>query len=183
MQKIEQKHPKTINPNLKLFNESIRSEYTRKVYTVCLNKFFEFVGSNHEIIECDSSTDLKEIEQYVIDFVIFLKKEGKGFAAIHNYVSAICKYYKINDVVLNTNKIHQFLPEFRKSKKDRGYDHPEIQRLLDIADERFRTIILLLASSGMRIGAIPSLRLRNIEKVSTDSGLAIYKITVYEGFK
>jgi hypothetical protein len=25
--------------------------------------------------------------------------------------------------------------------------------------------------------------LRNIEKVSTDSGLAIYKITVYEGFK
>jgi integrase len=168
---------------IKLFNESIRSEYTRKVYTVCLNKFFEFVGSNYEIIECDSSTDIKEIEQHVIDFVIFLKNEGKGFAAIHNYVSAICKYYKINDVVLNTSKIHQFLPEFRKSKKDRGYDHPEIQRLLDIADERFRTIILLLASTGMRIGAIPSLRLRNIEKVSTGSGLAIYIITIYEGFK
>lgn len=181
MQKIEQKHPKTINPNLKLFNESIRSEYTRKVYTVCLNKFFEFVGSNY-IIECDSSTDHKEIEQYVIDFVIFLKKEGKGFAAIHNYVSAICKYYKITDVVLNTNKINQFLPEFRKSKKDRAYTHAEIQRLLDIADERYRTIILLLASTGCRIGALPSLRLRNIEKVSTDSGLGIYKITVYEGF-
>jgi integrase len=168
---------------IKLFNESIRSEYTRKVYTVCLNKFFEFVGSNYEIIECDSSTDLKEIEQHVIDFVIFLRNEGKRFAAIHNYVSAICKYYKINDVVLNTNKIHQFLPEFRKSKKDRGYDQPEIQRLLEIADERFRTIILLLASTGMRIGAIPSLRLRNIEKVSTGSGLAIYIITIYEGFK
>jgi hypothetical protein len=114
MQKIEQKHPKEINSNLKLFNESIRSEYTRKVYTVYLNKFSEFVGSNY-IIECDSSTDPKEIEQYVIDFVIFLKKEGKGFSGIKNYISAICKYYKINDIVLNTNKIHQFLPEFRKS--------------------------------------------------------------------
>lgn len=53
---------------------------------------------------------------------------------------------------------------------------------MEIADERFRTIILLLASTGMRIGVIPDLRLRNIEKVSTESmvGLAIHKITVYE---
>ncbi len=182
MHKLEQKQPKEIV----LFNESIRSEYTRKVYTVCLNIYFQFVGvGSGEIIECDSSTDPKEIERYVIDFIICLKNEGKGFSAIHNYVSAICKYYKMNDVLLNTNKINQFLPEFRKSKKDRGYTHEEIQRLLDIADERFRTLILLLASTGMRIGAIPSLRLRNIEKVSTDSGLglAVYKITVYEGFK
>jgi hypothetical protein len=43
-----------------------------------------------------------------------------------------------------------------------------------------RTVILLLSSTGVRIGAIPSLRLRNIEKVMTDSGLSIYKIIVYE---
>ena len=36
----------------------------------------------------------------------------------------------------------------------------------------------------MRIGAIPSLRLRNIEKVTTESTMiAIYKITIYEGFE
>ncbi len=32
----------------------------------------------------------------------------------------------------------------------------------------------------MRIGAIPGLRLRNLEKVESDYD--IYKITVYEGF-
>jgi len=90
----------------------------------------------------------------------------------------------MNDVFLNTNKINQYLPEFRKSKKDRGYTYAEIQRLLDIVDERNRTIILLLASTGMRIGAIPGLRLRNIEKVeSAYSDNGIYKVTVYEGFK
>lgn len=113
-------------------------------------------------------------------FVISLKKQGKGFAAISNYVSAICKYYKMNDVVLDTNKIHQYLPEFRKSKKDRAYRYEEIHRLLDVADERMRAIIFLLASTGMRIRAIPGLRLRNLEKVESDYD--IYKFTVYEGF-
>ena len=34
-----------------------------------------------------------------------------------------------------------------------------------------------MASGGMRIGAIPLLKLRNIEKINS-----IYKITVYEGY-
>ncbi len=107
-----------------------------------------------------------------------------GFVAIRNYVAAICKYYRMNDVVLNTNKINQYLPEFRKSKKDRSYRYEEIRRLLDVADERMRAIILLLASSGMRVGAIPSLRLRNLEKVESISNYpgGFYKITVYEGY-
>jgi integrase len=46
-----------------------------------------------------------------------------------------------------------------------------------------RTVVLLLASTGMRIGAIPGLRLRNIEKVEIDTATSVYKITVYEGFK
>ncbi|HEY7227029.1 MAG TPA: hypothetical protein VH481_02775 [Nitrososphaeraceae archaeon] len=37
---------------------------------------------------------------------------------------------------------------------------------------------MLLASTGMRIGAIPSLKLRNLEKIND-----VYKIVVYEGFR
>ena len=36
---------------------------------------------------------------------------------------------------LDTKHIHGYLPEFRKSKKDRAYTYEEIHRLLDIADE------------------------------------------------
>jgi integrase len=98
--------------------------------------------------------------------------KGKALGAIHNYVSAIRKYYRMKRVYLNTKHVNEYLPEFRKSKKDRDYTYEEIHRLLDIADERMRTIILLLASTRIRIGAIPSLRLRNVEKVSD---LDIYK--------
>ena len=40
---------------------------------------------------------------------------------------------------------------------------------------------MLLASSGMRVGGIPGLRLRNLERV--DSYPGFYKITVYDGYK
>ena len=112
-----------------------------------------------------------------------MKKNGKGFGAIHNYVAAICKYYKINDIYLNTDKIKQYLPEFKRSKKDRAYSAEEIQSLLNIVDDRFRAVILLLASTGVRVGAIPQLQLRNLEKIELEgSNTSIYKITVYEGF-
>lgn len=106
----------------------------KKVYITCLKKYFEFPGAI-KVID-NVNPDGKKVENHIIDFVISLKKQGKGFAAISNYVSTICKYYKMNDVVLDTNKIHQYLPEFRKAKKDRAYRYEEIHRLLVVADER-----------------------------------------------
>jgi hypothetical protein len=166
MQKLAQKHPKKINLNLELFEQSIKSEFTRNVYIVCLKKYFQFLGSSN-FVECDHTTDPRKVEKHIIDYIISLKKEGKSYSGIKNYVSAICKYYKVKDVYLNTSKISQFLPEFKKSKKDRRYRYEEIQKLLEIADERMRVVILLLASTGMRIGAIPDLRLGNIEFFSS----------------
>lgn len=125
-------------------------------------------------------SDPKKIEQSIIDFIILLKKT-KSYGAIHNYVSAIIAFYKINDIVLNVSKIKRFMPEQRKSNKDRGYTREEILKLLEFADERMRTVILILASTGMRIGAIPSLTLSNLETIEIEnSGIKIYKITVYE---
>ncbi len=161
-----------------MFEESIKSEYTKKVYSTCLRIYFDFPGSKKFI----DSTNVKEIEDHVVEFVSSMKKQGKSFAAIHNYVSAICKYYRTKRVSLDTKYIRERLPEFRKSKKDRGYEYEEIQKLLEISDDRFRAIILLLASSGMRVGAMPGLRIRNLEKIQIDIETSIYKIIVYEGF-
>src|SRR6476620_9907624 len=103
-----------------------------------------------------------------------MKKEGKSHGAIHNYVSMILSFYKINDVILNTTKVSRFMPEQRRVKKHRGYTHEEISKMLEIADERMRVVILLLSSTGMRIGAIPPLRIKDIDE---------NKITVYENAK
>ena len=151
-----------------LFLNSLRSEYTKKVYTVTFRKYQEYIGAD---LFCRN--DSKLIEHEIINFIVSLKKQGLGFSAVSNYVKAILAFYKINDVVLNTDKISKFLPEYRKLKKDRAYTHQEIHRLLDFADERLRAIIYILASTGIRIGAFPGLRLRNLE----DNKLTIYENT------
>ena len=111
------------------------------------------------------------IEAKIIEFILSLRDEGKSYYAISNYLLPIKTFYKINDVVLNGYKITKFMPERIKVNRDRAYSHEEIGKMLEIADERMRVVILLLASSGIRIGAIPSIKLRNLQ----DS-----KITIYE---
>jgi integrase len=172
-QNLVQKHDKAI----KLFEESIKSDFTRYAYTFSVKKYMRYLGvsSSDLLIQSDSKT----IEQEIIDFIILLKK-NKSYAAIHNYVSAIIAFYKINDIVLNIDKINRFMPDKRKANKDRSYLHEEIHKLLDVADERMKAVVLLLASTGMRIGAVPNLRLRSLVKIEIDTATSIYKITVCE---
>jgi integrase len=170
MQKLEQKQEQEIE----LFFNSIKSKDTRGKYSSYFKKYIEITAIDTTSLL--SEKDPRIIERQIIDFINKLKNEGKNWGAIHNYVSMILAFYKINDIVLNTAKITKFMPEQRKVKKDRSYTHEEISKMLEISDERTRVIILLLASTGMRIGAIPILRIGNVDMNNN-------KITVYENAK
>jgi hypothetical protein len=61
-----------------------------------------------------------------------------SYSAIHNYVSAVESYYKINDVFLNVRKINKFIPEHVKGKADRAYTHADIGKMLEVADSRYQ---------------------------------------------
>jgi hypothetical protein len=50
--------------------------------------------------------------------------------------------------------------------------------MLEKADQRGKVAILLMFSSGMRVGALSSLKIRNLERIDK---YQLYKITVYEG--
>ena len=65
----------------------------------------------------------------------------------------------------------------KRSRKDRPYTHIEILKMLEKADQLTRVVILLLSSAGLRVGALPSLRIRNLEKIDKYN---LYKIIIYE---
>jgi integrase len=150
--------------SIELFEESIKSEHTKRCYRYYLKKYGK---------EKLSITDAKIVENQLINFILEQKQQGKKFYAIANYVNCIISFYKINDVLVNTRKITRFMPERRRVKSDRNYTHEEISKMLEIADERMRGVILILASSGMRIGALPFIKLRNLKE---------NRLTVYETF-
>ena len=152
---------------VELFLKSCRSQQTRKNYEVSFQKYIDFVGEKN--LFCDNNP--RQIEEKIIEFILSLRDEGKSHSAISNYLHPIKAFYKINDIVLNVYKISKFMPEQIKVNRDRAYTHEEIGKMLEVADERMRVVVLLLASTGMRIGAIPFIKMRNLQE---------NKITVYE---
>ncbi|CAN5548404.1 hypothetical protein BH18THE1_BH18THE1_02830 [soil metagenome] len=151
--------------SLDLFLESCRSESTKEQYAYLIQKWFNYAGN---------PSDPKDIQDKIIAYIINLKKEGKAYPSIAASIVPVKTYYQINGVALNIKLIDKILPEQRKVKTDRSYTHTEISRLLEIANERSRVIILLLASSGIRIGAIPFITLGNLDG---------NKLTLYQGAK
>ena len=83
----------------------------------------------------------------------------------------------MNDIQLNWFKISKYLGEYSRVVHDRAYTTEEIQQLLTKADERMKVVILLLASTGVRVGAIPDLRLQDLTKIESYD---LYQITFYE---
>lgn len=49
--------------------------------------------------------------------------------------------------------------------RDRGYTHEEIQKVLEFSDQRLKTAFLVLASTGIRIGALQSIRISDQERI------------------
>lgn len=131
-------------------------------------KYIEFVG--------EENLFSGKIENKIIEFIMALRKDGKSYPAIASYVDPIKSFYKINDVVLNLYKISKFMPERVKVVKDRAYEYEEIAKMLEVADLRMRAVILILASSGIRVGALPLLKMKNLD-------LENNKLTVYENSK
>ena len=123
------------------------------------------------------------IESKIIDYIEHLKERKLSYSAIQVSCSAIFHFFDINDVNLNTRKIKRFLPQDESdhySTLDRPYSVDEIERILSKCDIRSRVIILLMASTGMRIGGLRELQLGDIKKMGEFS---LYIIWVYNRSK
>ena len=127
------------------------------------------------------SIDPKLIQSTVIDYLIYLKESRSLAPKTRRFHSSVIRhFYDMNDVVLNWKKINSFIGEDMKVTRDRPYTHEEIKRLLEKCAERERVVILLMTSTGMREGAIHTLKMRNLTKIEKYN---IYQIIVYEGAK
>jgi integrase len=157
------------------FINTCRNSTTQKSYKKSLEYFMKFLKVENwdELLEPDPKT----IQRNICDYIMFMKSKNLASKSISLYVAAVRKFYDMNDIItLNWKKIHSFEPEPELRSEDRPYTHQEIAALLTKASSRDRAIIQLMASSGMRVGAIPSLQVRDLHPIDK---YQIYKITVY----
>ena len=80
------------------------------------------------------------------------------------------------EVSLNWKRIKSAVPKARHFALDRAPTHDEIRKLLDVVHIRDRALALVLASSGVRIGAIPRLQIADHIRRPTGIGwLRVYR--------
>src|SRR5919106_2218515 len=125
------------------------------------------------------------IESKIISHIEHLKERKLSYSSIQVSCAAIIHFFDINDVNLNKRKIMRFFPEDESDRysSDRPYSVDEIKQILDKCDIRSKVVILLMASTGMRIGALhmdeegmPGIRIGDLKKIDE---FGLYMISVY----
>jgi integrase len=163
------------------FANTCKSPATRRVYIFALTNFMDYLKIPHSEYNKLLDKDSKIIQMDIINYIGYLKGKSLSYAVIALYVAALSKFYIMNDILtLNWKKIKSNIGEHDKIVEDRPYIHSEIHTLIHDASPRNKALILLLSSSGVRIGAIPLLRIRDLKPIDE---LKIYRINVYSKSK
>jgi integrase len=152
--------------------EGIASPETQKKYAYHFRCFLgHFEGITPESL---LQMDVKTIEAMIIQWTRYLSQSrNQKYGTIHHEVAAVIHFFDWNDVRLNKHKVNRSIPE---DEEVRHYSHQEIQQILRQCDERGKVMVLLMASTGLRIGALPGLRFGDLTHIPEYD---LYKIQVY----
>ncbi len=161
---------------LLLFEQAIKSKITKKSYLYQLEKFRQWakIKDFNGLLQAPQ----KDIQILLEDYVMYLKNIVSP-NSIPIYFAPIELFYVMNDINLNFKKIRKLFPEKIKKGNERGYTQKDIEKILkNTKTKRHKALVLLFASSGVHLGAIPDIRLYHLTKIESS-----YAIKIYEGEK
>ncbi|MGI0042377.1 MAG: tyrosine-type recombinase/integrase [Nitrososphaeraceae archaeon] len=180
----QQWQQKQYQPRIYDVTDGIPSNQTREVYQRYFNRFLDYIKIKDRQVLLDFSP--KVIKQMIADYILYLhEKRNVKRDSIKVQLSAILRFFQINndEFHLTTRNFQRDLPPNESTSSPYGDDRPytteEIALTLQSCDLRTRVAILLLCSSGMRIGALHSLQIGDLTTVRINNSNNIYKIQVY----
>ena len=158
-----------------MFEQYCKSEKTKVSYNFLIQKFVKHynLDSYDAILEIDSKVLLQMVE----DYVVLLKNAKKSSGYIRMHIFSIKSFCEANDKYdVNFRKVCK-LVEKQKPKKTRPYTTAEIKRMLhSVKSLRNKALILFLSSSGVRVGALPLLKIGHLKQMPH----GCVAVTVYE---
>ena len=177
----------------------IRSPKTVKEYSVKFDKFFNFLINN--LGETEFNIDDTETKYFIFykkaknninwlnsclhKYIQFQKnrvnEEKLSGATFANYFKAIKKFCYANELEVKWDRILIGAPIKNRAAKDRPYNIDEIKKIMKYGDRRIKFIVLIMATSGMRIEGFEYLRCGNIMPIERDGKVVAAKIKIYEG--
>jgi len=145
--------------NVEDFLSEFRSPSTRKTYRIALTQFFAFKGTTQEQY-------LATKQNYCHDLKIFTNEllQHKTPKTTRTYVGAVISFLSSNEIELPRNIWEKLSITNRVVTKDDIPTREELRSILTHSNACGRAMILLGASSGMRIGDVLNLKLEKVKE-------------------
>lgn len=127
-----------------------------------------------------------ELERQLILFINHQKerieKEGLSPSTIPNYLKAAKLFCQSSHLAnkVEWKLVSKVLPRALNAAEDRAPTLGEIQKVLRYPDKRIKPLVLILVSSGIRIGAFETLKWKHITPIASTNN-EVAKILVYPG--
>ena len=164
------------------FLKGFKSEETRVGYSRKLCQFLDANGIAPDDLLEEARRNPVRVRRRIIDFVEERRNEVSG-STINQTVVSLKHFFEMNDAedAISWKKITKIMPRVRKTGSDRAPTIQEIRLMVDAADARTRCIILVCASSGIRVGAFDGMRWRDVTPVPAKegSGVSAARLLVY----
>jgi integrase len=149
--------------SIELFKAAIRNAATRDPYERRLIAFLNKAKMDQDSFVKLAKSEPQIAERKIISFINEqVRREDEGQiteSTIRNPLKAIKLLLEMNDASLNWKKIRRLLPPARGYALDRLPTMEEIREIIDAADVRGKALTLIFSTSGLREGAIASLRI------------------------
>jgi integrase len=172
---------------------ALKAPETKRQYPKRLESFFDFLhlqGSLEEkTVTFYQMINQKEGEWLTNQLLKFLRYQKDRVlrkeieeATVSNYFKAIKLYCEMNNIMtVNWKLISRSMPKGRHASNDRPPSREEIIKLLEYPDRRIKPLILVMISSGIRVGAWDSLKWKHITPIEGDDHIIAAKLIIYPG--
>jgi hypothetical protein len=161
---------------LSSFIYALKSKGTQKQYLFRLKIFFDFMGlsSSSSTVEQAVAIFLDKVKQSppdwaencLIKFITHNKRKIEdnklSATSLSNYVIAVRLFYEMNNIQFNWKRVSRGLPKSRTIAADRAPTIEEIQKIVEYSDKRIRSIVYVMCSSGIRVGAWEWLKWKHV---------------------
>ena len=145
-----------------LFHSAIKSEKTRKLYDYHLTKFKKhFIIKNEDSL---ISIGEKKIQRMIEDYLLYMRDQEYSYSECNNQLNALRKFFSMNDIICNWDKLRMMLPEKIKSRGDKPYSTEELRILLRKVSNKplWTAVIHFMSASGCRAGFVEELKIKHL---------------------
>jgi integrase len=182
-----------INPVTNFFF-ALKAPESKRQYPKRFEKFLDYLALEGTFEDKALSFYKKAIEtpqwltNKLVEFAQYQKQRAQkgeiSESTIPNYFKAVKLFCVMNDIIINWQKLNKGIPRGKYAAEDRAPTIEEIQKLLEYPDRRIRSIVLIMISSGIRVGGFETLRWKHIFPIKDDNeNIVAAKMTVYPGDK